>query len=248
MIRNYENLLKVRYRKLVQKIMKKLSLSHSLVFLLMLLSQSLAWSANTLYVSDELTIPMRTGASNQHRILRFLQSGTALTVKDGTEENGYTLITTRDDKEGWVETSKLMQNQSARDRIVILNRRMDRMKAREGDLKKNIAELEGQRNELQQQQADLKRKHRALEDELAKLKKTAAEPILISRKNRTLEHELAQERATTQALEQENRELKERDIKEWFMIGAGVSIGSLFFGLIIPNFKWRRKRDSWGDL
>jgi SH3 domain protein len=228
--------------------MKRLSLNHTLIFMLALLPQTSAWSATTLYVSDELSIPLRTGGSNQYRILKFLESGTALNVLESDEDSGYSRVETSDGKEGWVETGKLMQQQSARDRIVEVNRRMDQMKAREGDLKKSISDLENQRNDLQQQTADLNRKLRALEDELARLKKTAAEPIMISRQNRTLEHELAQERATTQALEQENQELKDRGIKEWFMIGAGVSLGSLFFGLIIPNFKWRRKRDSWSDF
>lgn len=228
--------------------MNKLSLSHTLLLLLVLVPQTPAWSATTLYVSDELSIPIRSGASNQYRILKFLQSGTPLTVMEQSEDGSYTRVTTSDDKEGWVETSKLMRNQSARDRIVDINRRMEQMKAREDGLKKSIADLQNERNELQQQYADLNRKYRALEDELEKLKRTAAEPIMISRQNRTLEHELAQERATTQALEQENQDLKDRGIKEWFMIGAGVSLGSLFFGLIIPNFRWRRKRDSWSDF
>jgi len=228
--------------------MKRLSIGYTLLLMLALLPRTPAWSATTLYVSDELSIPIRTGASNQYRILKFLESGTALSVLETDEESGYSRVETPDGKEGWVETSKLMQDKSARDRLVDANQRMQRIKAMEADLKKNIADLERQRNELQQQNADLKRDYRALEDELARLKKTAAEPILISRQNATLEHDLAQERATTRALEQENLELKERDIKEWFMIGAGVSLGSLFFGLIIPNFKWRRKRDSWSDF
>ena len=235
-------------RKLVQEIMKRLLLSHTLILMLALLPQVSAWSDTTLYVSDELSIPIRSGASTQYRILKFLQSGTPLSVLESDEESGYSRVETPDGKEGWVETSKLMRQQSARDRIILINQRMEQMKAREGDLKKTIADLESQRNDLQQQTADLNRKSRAQEDELEKLRKTAAEPIMISRQNRTLEHELAQERATTQALEQENQELKDRGIKEWFMIGAGVSLGSLFFGLIIPNFKWRRKRNSWGDF
>ncbi len=228
--------------------MKRLSLSYTLIFMLVLLPQTPAWSATTRYVSDELYIPLRTGASNKYRILKFLDSGTALSVLESDEESGYSRVEAPDGKEGWVETGKLMQHQSARDRINAINQKMEQIKAREGDLKKSIADLESQRNDLQQQNADLNRKYRALEDELEKLKRTAAEPIMISRQNRTLEHELAQERATTEALEQENQELKDRGIKEWFMIGAGVSLGSLFFGLIIPNFKWRRKRNSWGDF
>lgn len=207
-----------------------------------------ALSATTRYVSDQLTIPIRTGASNQYRILKFLESGTALKLLESDAASGYSRVETPDGKEGWVETDKLMSIKSARDRLVEQNRRMATVNEREKALKTTIADLRQARDELKQQNTDLNRRYRALEDELALLKKTAAEPILISRKNNMLEHELAQERATNQALEQENALLKDRSIKEWFMIGAGVSLGSLFFGLIIPNFKWRRRRNEWGDF
>jgi SH3 domain protein len=35
--------------------------------------------------------------------------------------------------------------------------------------------------------------------------------------------------------------------QEWFIIGGGVSIGSLILGIILTRINWRRKRDSWGD-
>jgi hypothetical protein len=56
-------------RKLVQEIMKRLLLSHTLILMLALLPQVSAWSDTTLYVSDELSIPIRSGASTQYRIL-----------------------------------------------------------------------------------------------------------------------------------------------------------------------------------
>ena len=46
----------------------------------------------------------------------------------------------------------------------------------------------------------------------------------------------------------ENEELRDDSLKEWFLIGGGVSLFSLFAGLVIPNFRWRKKRDSWGDF
>ena len=47
-------------------------------------------------------------------------------------------------------------------------------------------------------------------------------------------------------LKQENRELENDSDQKWFMIGAGVTLVSLFIGLIIPNIRWRKK-DSWSS-
>ena len=53
----------------------------------------------------------------------------------------------------------------------------------------------------------------------------------------TLEKEL-------QLLHQENQSLKDRSQREWFIAGAGVLLGGLLLGLIIPKFSWRKK-SSW---
>ena len=63
-----------------------------------------------------------------------------------------------------------------------------------------------------------------------------------------LETELAKANRELDRALKENARLSDDNIKEWFMIGGAVSLISLFFGLIIPNFKWRRKKDSWGSF
>ena len=48
-------------------------------------------------------------------------------------------------------------------------------------------------------------------------------------------------------LSEENQQLRSNVQQEWFIIGGGVSIGSLILGLILTRINWRRKRDTWGD-
>ena len=61
--------------------------------------------AETNYVSDNLSVPLRSGPSNAHRILhRGLPSGTALEVLGRDEESGFTQIRTNNGTEGWLPT------------------------------------------------------------------------------------------------------------------------------------------------
>lgn len=52
-------------------------------------------SAATVYISDELTVPLRSGPSGGHRIIhRGLPSGTQMEILDVNEEAGFTRIRT----------------------------------------------------------------------------------------------------------------------------------------------------------
>ena len=79
--------------------------------------------AKTQYVSDELKVPLRSGSSDEHRILKFIASGTALTVLDVSGD--YTQIKTSGGKKGWVLTKHTMDMPSGRDRIVSVNEKLE---------------------------------------------------------------------------------------------------------------------------
>ena len=79
------------------------------------------------------------------------------------------------------------------------------------------------------------------------MKITAANPLALSKKNKELKKELEKVRANEDMLEKDNQQLRSNVTQEWFVIGGGVSIGSLILGIILTRINWRRKRDSWGD-
>jgi len=215
-----------------------------LVVLTILGPASLAYG-ETLYVSDELTVPMRSGATMQHRIISFLPSGTALEVMGASDDGAYQHVKLKDeDKDGWVKTEELMQNPSARSQLESLNKRIDNLKDDIKQEKNTIADLNTRIKQLEGDNSALEKNRDALATSLEELKQVAARPAAIAQQNKTLEDKLANLNAEYTAVQTENEILRDRNIKEWFMIGGGVSLISLFFGLIIPNFKWR-KRDSW---
>ncbi len=198
------------------------------------LTQTPAWAANTAYVSDTLTIPMRSGTTNRHKILKFLPSGTQVTTHETSDDGTHTKITTDDNREGWVETTLLMPEPSAREQLAALNSKLQRVK-----------QLANERDLLQKQNNKLEQNNQTLRDTLDELKQAAAQPIALAERNKQLSNDLDKAHSDIDQLTQQNAQLSDRNIKEWFMIGAIVSLGSLFFGLIIPRISWRKKQ-SWG--
>ncbi len=225
--------------------MSKHSLS-ALLFICLLLSSSLIAAKNIQYVSDDLTIPMRSGITNAHKILKFLNSGVALEIIELTEDKKHALVMPVGDesKTGWVETSLLMPNKSARDQLVRAKKKMQVLKDQQAELKKQLAESQSQNAELQNVQSQLENKIKSLQNMLARLRKNASDPIRIADENEQLKQQLADAEAKAAELTEENIILGDENIKSWFLIGGAVSMGSLIFGIVLTRIRWK-KNDRW---
>ncbi len=190
---------------------------------------------------------MRSGASSQHRILKFLRSGTPLTVLGSSENGKYLQVKTSKGKKGWIEKKDTMAQASARERIVVLKKQFSNVNETITEFENKIAELKQANQLLENRYKSLESEKQNLESAYEDLKVTAANPVAISRKNKQLQRELDQVLASEASLKKENQDLQENVMQDWFLIGGGVSIGSLLLGLLITRINWRRKRNSWGD-
>jgi len=187
------------------------------------------------YVSDQLTIPMRSGTTMNHKILKFLDSGLPVKVLEVSDEGNHFLVALTDDesKTGWVEANLLMKEPSARERILVVKKKNQGLLDKQAELRKQIAELKLKEAKLSEVQRTL-----------AQLRKSAAKPILIAEENVSLKKQLIDEQTKNEQLVAENVFLSDKNIKQWFMIGAAVSIGSLLLGLLITRINWK-KNDRW---
>ncbi|MEQ1814990.1 MAG: TIGR04211 family SH3 domain-containing protein [Nitrosomonas sp.] len=220
-----------------------------ILFTCLLMISTQLFAKNIQYVSDELTIPMRTGPTTSHKILKFLTSGTMVDVLDVSDDKNHTRIVLIEDesKSGWVETRLLMSQPSAREQLVVANKSSQVLKEKQATLKTELAELQKKNAELQEVQSQLENKYMDLQNILIKLRTNAEEPIRIADENEQLKQQLHNEQNKNIDLVKKNTFLGDQNIKQWFMIGAGVAIGSLILGLLITRIRWKR-RDSWGDV
>jgi len=217
------------------------------LFLLSVVINMPAQAAATRYVSDELKIPLRSGASEGHRIVKFIRSGAALTVLETSEDGKYIHVETGDDKSGWVLNKDTMNVPSGRDRLAAANKQHAKSNQQMKQLNSIIAELKSEIGRLKNEKGALQNERTNLSNSLEDLKITTANPQALSKKNKQLKKELTKVRKNESMLEEDNQQLRSNVTQEWFLIGAAVSIGSLVLGLILTRINWRRKRDSWGD-
>lgn len=187
-------------------------------------------AAPTAYVSDRLSAQVRSGKSTGHKILELVPSGTPLQVLR-PDQDGYTQVRTPRGRDGWILSRLLMDQPSARSRMENLKRRLSQLETDNARLKEDLRSLNATKRELD-----------ARSHELTRIKKTAARSLTIEKENRRLKRDLDSKQQEVDALTQENGVLKDESRRDWFITGASVALGSLFFGLIIPRLRWQKKR------
>ncbi|MEE9571272.1 MAG: TIGR04211 family SH3 domain-containing protein, partial [Gammaproteobacteria bacterium] len=106
---------------------------------LILVATSVA--GQTRYVSDQLVITVRTGASTENAIIANLVSGDAIEVLQADPESGYSRIRTESGTEGWVLSRYLIEIPISQDRLVITERDLAEAQVRIATLDRSVATL-----------------------------------------------------------------------------------------------------------
>ncbi len=219
--------------------MKKLSL-----FISVLMLPILVQAQNVQYVSDQLIITMRTGQGSQYQILKTLPSGTRLEVLETNDDTGYAKVRIADGTEGWVLTRFLSLEPIAREKLAAAQSKLQRISEQNRVLKEELATLKQNHTELEAERDTLLGQSKAAKSEMERLSQVAAQPIQLDKQNRELKQQNVSLEKELQLIQQENQVLKERSQREWFIAGAGVLLGGMLLGLILPKLRWRRK-SNW---
>lgn len=215
--------------------------------LLLSLSIAVPAMAETLYVSDQLEIPMRSGISNQHRIVRMLPSGTPVTVLETDSTAGYTQVQTPSGVEGWVLSRYLMKIPAARDRLTAAEKKLADLELENRERAAKLAEAGTTKESLLGEVEQLNKENSKLTQELAEIRRTASNALALDSENKQLKNKLLELEREQQNLAQENDSLRDRSDRDWFMVGAGVVILGIILGLILPRIRLK-KRSSWDTL
>ncbi len=213
------------------------------IFLFVLALPLLVQAAETRYVTDHLIITLRSGQGKQYQVLKTLPSGTPLEILETTED-GYSRVRTPDGIEGWVLSRYLSEEPIARDRLAKAQKQLERLQADNRKLRSQVTELRRKAAELEAERDRLRSENRKLAGELKHLKQVAAKPIELEEQNRILKQQNVSLEKELQLVRQENQVLQNSTQRDWFIAGAGVLLGGILLGLILPRIRWRR-RNTW---
>lgn len=190
---------------------------------------------------------MRSGESNQHKILRMLGSGTALELIQSNPDSGYSQVRLADGSQGWVITRYLEQQRSARERLASAEQQLARLKAENSALNEKLSQFTKENSELKATTSKLSAANEKQSREFTRVKNISSNALALDSENATLREQSRQLERSHQALQLENDSLKDRSDRDWFIVGAGVILLGMILGLIIPKIRWRKKSD-WSSL
>jgi len=189
--------------------------------------------AETRYIVDQAKLPMRSGQSTSHAIVRMLPSGTAVVVL-GQSDAGYTHIRTAGGKDGWILSRYLMKEPAARSRLAWAEKELSK-----------LHKLEQKKKALESERAQRIADNKQLQNDLARIRKTAANAVAVADENDALKVKTERAEQAFEALRQETRDIRSGAQQRWFMLGGGAILLGILLGLILPRLKFRRK-DRWG--
>lgn len=204
-------------------------------------------SAQTVYITDEFEITMRTGMSTDNNIVRMLSSGEAVQLIESNEETRYSLVETESGQQGYVLSRFLIENPSARERLATLETSFQSLQSQSEEQRRTIDELS---TSLEQERVDalaLKEALTSSDNELESLKVTAASSIEIEQQNQQLLADVETLEKQVLQLSKENADLNDSTEIDWFVKGGGVSLVAFLIGILITRIRWR-KSDSWGSF
>ena len=219
-----------------------------IIITLTLILLSASATAQTAYVTDELRITLRSGESATHRIIRMLPTGQRLTVLSSNATSGYSKVRTAAGQEGYVLTRQLVDQPVARDRLAAAEAEVQALKAAPGELSSRLSKLRDDHQALRSEHEELKRAKTQVDQEFAALQRTASNAVRIANERNELRKQVANMTREVEDIKQQNRELENKTAQNWFLIGAGVVVGGIILGLILPHLRVRRRKSSWGSL
>jgi len=199
--------------------------------LAVLLVAASAAAQETLFVTDQLRITVRSGPSTGNKVTAMAETGDKMTLL-GSKPDGWSLVRLPDGKEGWALTRFLQKERPAKLRLAELDptnkdqaRRLEQMHEENQSLSKNLSETEAKLAELQTR--------------YEKLSADASDVMTLKARHQKLQAQFDAQSKQNTELVVENKSLKFSSNLKWFLAGAGVLIVGWLMGLALHRRKKR---------
>ncbi len=211
-----------------------------LIALSLLATAATAAAVEKRYVTDTLWLQLRSGPSQEFRILKALSSGEHLIFIEEDAETGYTKVRTDKGVEGYVLTRFLEMEPIAKEKLILANRELEKVKAELETTKIQRAEFQSEVEKLKSDRSGLGRENTDLEKELKRIKSISANALALDEKSKKLTMRNQELEIQVEALTAENVQLQDNRQQTFILYGGGLVIIGILAGLILPSIRGKR--------
>ncbi|WP_158527346.1 TIGR04211 family SH3 domain-containing protein [Pelagibaculum spongiae] len=198
--------------------------------------------AETLYIIDQLWVPMRSGESTAYRIIRNMSSGSSLEVLSVNEETGYTKVKNSRGEEGFIASRFMSNKKIARHLLKPVTTELEKTKQRLTAVNADNTRLQA---ELQQLDADNKKLNEQvsqLQQNFSGLKSATSDVVGINQENEQMRTRLVQLEKQKQSLEQQTQMLENDSTTDQWLWGALIAFFGAMVTFVISRLMGRSKQ------
>jgi SH3 domain protein len=201
-------------------------------------SFSIASVAENKYITDTISIPLRSDKDGQAGILKnSLTSGTKLKFlheEEDANKNKWSQVVTPDGIEGWVRSQNLISEPTAAIKLAMLS---------SGSA--NIVELQKQSIACKDELINLQTTHQALLKDTEEMRTAATSDINMEQENQNMHREYQLLQTERDVLKAENDQLKKSDAYKQRMYGGILILCGVFLSFILQLFGKRKRHSEW---
>ena len=216
-------------------------------FLLLNLLTVTAYAQEQRYITDEILVPVRSGAGGEYRIVnKGLPSGTPITLFSLSDDGVWAEVETRGGTRGWLRAQYIQAELPTK---IVLEQAEARYQELEADRNKLLSMLDDTQSEAYAADGELTelRERLATTDaELLEIRRISGAAIELDARNQSLAKELENKRSEAELLKLENVRLQERIDSNMIIDGAlAVLLGVIIAALAPRLMPKRRRNDGW---
>jgi SH3 domain protein len=200
--------------------------------------------AETVYVTANLNLTLKSQESMRSTVLQALPIGTPLTVIKENKKSGFTKVRLDNGMEGYIETRHTTKQPPILNQKETSSKIIESLQAENAALKAELATVKSSIKPGTSLEQSLANERNQLSRELAELKKTAASSIQLKNERDELQERVVSVERDLQQFKLENRALKDTTNQDWFLYGGVLALIGVLIGFILPKLGWRRK-SSW---
>lgn len=208
------------------------------LFSLCLFFMAIPAHSETMYISDNIEVMVRTGPGNDRRIIAMPKSGTPVEVLEALDD--WTMVRLRNDKEGWMMTRYLSPGPPAKEIIAELKSENEALSQQTKTLIGENARFEKEQKALHKALSTQTKTAKFLKKSYEALKKGSSEYLNLKASYEKVSEELAAKTRQQAEVEEKLKNLEDTQPLHWFAGGAAVFFVGIIVGIMARRPRKRR--------
>jgi SH3 domain protein len=193
------------------------------------------------YVTDVSQIPLRTGASSEHRIIAMPTSGQALEILGSEGDWSQVRLLGESNKEGWVLTRNIITRQPWEMQAKALKEENTALRQKTTSLDTKLGDALRQREDLTKRADSEAKAFHGLQQDYDSLKKGSENYLKLKVMQEEAEKKLARIERELDEMTNENRQLRSSERTRWLAVGALILLTGLIIGITVGKREKRRR-------